>query len=251
MSGHARSADRDEGVLAVILGRAGSKGLPGKNARLLRGRPMVCHTIAHALAARSVDRVIVSTDGAEIAAAARSMGVEVVDRPAALADDLATVDSAARQALEACGSPAEIIVILYANVPIRPDGLIDRAVETLRATGADSVQSYERPGKYHPYWMVRLGAEGEVSAWQENTVYRRQDLPPAFMPDGGVIAVTRRSLLTVVQGQPHAFLGRDRRGIENPQGSVIDVDHRVDLLVAEAMLADREGEALRTEGMTR
>jgi CMP-N-acetylneuraminic acid synthetase len=142
-------------------------------------------------------------------------------------------------------------VILYANVPIRPAGLIDRAIATLRSTGADSVQSYERPGKYHPFWMVRLGAQGEVSAWQENTVYRRQDLPPAFMPDGGVIAVTRQSLFTVVEGQPHAFLGRDRRGIENPQGSVIDVDHRVDLLVADAMLADREGEAPRMEGATR
>jgi hypothetical protein len=66
-----------------------------------------------------------------------------------------------------------------------------------------------------------------------------------------VIAVTRQSLFTVVEGQPHAFLGRDRRGIENPQGSVIDVDHRVDLLVADAMLADREGEAPRMEGATR
>ena len=121
----------------------------------------------------------------------------------------------------------------------RTRGLIDRAVRLLRESGADSVQSYERPGKYHPYWMVRLGERGEVTPWQPNTIYRRQDLPPAFMPDGGVIAVTRASLETVIEGEPHAFLGLDRRGIENPQGSVIDIDHPVDFLVAEALLRER------------
>ncbi|MFO0827422.1 MAG: acylneuraminate cytidylyltransferase family protein [Phycisphaerales bacterium] len=232
---------RDE-VLAVVIGRAGSKGLPGKNARPLAGRPMVCHSIAHALAASSVDRVIVSTDGDAIAQAATSMCVDVVRRPPQLADDHATVDGAVRHAVEQCGSTADIVVILYANVPIRPDGLIDRAVATLRETGADSVQSYERPGKYHPYWMVTLGEHGEVQPWQANTVYRRQDLPPCFMPDGGVIAVRRASLFTVVEGQPHAFLGRDRRGIENPHGAVVDVDSQIDFAVAEAMLRAHEAE---------
>ncbi|MDZ4754365.1 MAG: acylneuraminate cytidylyltransferase family protein, partial [Phycisphaerae bacterium] len=226
-------------VLAVVIGRAGSKGLPGKNAMMLCGRPMIAHAIDHALASAGVDRIVVSTDGDAIADAARVMGVDVVRRPADLASDTATVDSAVRHAVEASGSSASIIVILYANIPIRPDGLIDRAIATLQATGADSVQSYERPGKYHPYWMVRLGELGEVRQWEANTVYRRQDLPPAFMPDGGVIAVRRESLFAVVAGQPHAFLGVDRRGIENPPGSVVDVDGPVDFRVAEAMLLER------------
>src|SRR3954464_1808314 len=85
-------------VLAIIIGRAGSKGLPGKNALMLAGQPMVCHTIEDALDASTVDRVIVSTDGREIAAAAQSMGVEVIPRPANLASDTATVDAAVRQA---------------------------------------------------------------------------------------------------------------------------------------------------------
>lgn len=233
------SASPRRGVLAVVIGRAGSKGVPGKNARELLGRPVISYTIDQALAAREVDRVILSTDGEAIADAARAAGVEVVMRPADLASDTATVDSAVRHAVEASGSDAGVVVILYGNVPIRPEGLIDRAVLRLRETGADSVQSYERPGKYHPFWMVRLGERGEVSQWEENAIYRRQDLPPAFMPDGGVIAVTRESLFRVVEGQPHAFLGRDRRGIENPAGSVIDIDHPVDLLVAEAILRQR------------
>ncbi len=171
------------------------------------------------------------------------MDVEVVMRPAEFSSDTATVDSAVRHAVDASGSRAEIIVLLYANVPVRPAGLIDRAVATLEASGADSVQSYERPGKYHPFWMVRLGESGEVTQWEPNAIYRRQDLPPAFMPDGGVIAVTRQSLFTVVEGQPHAFLGRDRRGIMNPHGSVVDVDGAIDFVVAEAMLKDAQANA--------
>ncbi len=224
-----------EDVLAVIIGRAGSKGLAGKNGRVIAGRPMVTHTIEAAAAAASVDRILVSTDGEAIARAARDRGVEVIDRPIDLAGDNATVDAAVRHAVYASSSCAALIVILYANVPVRPAGLIDQAVRTLRATHADSVQSYSEVGKHHPYWMVTLDGSGAVSPWTPNTVYRRQDLPPAYIPDGGVIAVTRASLQTVVDGQPHAFLGKDRRGIVSP-GPVVDVDTAVDLDVAEAQL---------------
>lgn len=226
----------DDRALAVIIGRAGSKGLPGKNSRTLAGKPMICHTIEDALAAETVDRVVVSTDGDAIADAAESMGVEVVKRPAALASDTATVDSAVRHAVEAIASRAKVIVILYANVPVRPDDLIDRAVRELIKSGADSVQSYSGVGKHHPYWMVAIDEEHRVRQHVPNTVYRRQDLPKLFLPDGGVIAVTRESLLTVVDGQPHAFLGSDRHGIISPAGSVVDVDDAADFAMAEAML---------------
>ena len=70
----------------------------------------------------------------------------------------------------------------------------------------------------------------------ENTVYRRQDLPPIFLPDGGVIAVTRNALMTIDPDQPHAFLGTDRRGVRTPYGAVIDIDTPADLRVAAAIL---------------
>lgn len=232
-------------VLAVIIGRAGSKGLPGKNARPLAGRPMICHSIDDALAAQTVDRVIVSTDGDAIAAAAEEMDVEVVRRPAHLASDTATVDSAVRHAVEESKSREEIIVILYANVPVRPDDLIDRAVRELAGSAAaDSVQSYSDVGKHHPYWMVTLDAQQRVVPHVKNTVYRRQDLPKLLIPDGSVIAVTRASLFMVIEGQPHAFLGADRRGIIST-GPVIDVDDATDLAVAEALLAGSNAVATR------
>ena len=231
MSAH----EPDASAVAVIIGREGSKGLPGKNTLLVGGLPMVAHSVHHALMAQRIDQVICSTDGRDIANAAEDAGATVVMRPAQLASDTATVDSAVRHALEATTSRHEYVVILYANVPRRPEGLIDRAVERLEETGACSVQSYAPVGKHHPYWTMRMDAEGRVSEWEENAVFRRQDLPAAHVPDGGVIAVTRESLFQVESGHPHAFLGTDRRGIENPRGAVIDVDDLIDLHVAEAM----------------
>lgn len=230
-------------VLAVVIGRAGSKGLPGKNAMRLAGRPAVAYSVQDALQAHTVDRVIVSTDGEPIAQAAREAGAEIIPRPAHLANDTATVDATVRHAVEIAADPAAVIVILYANVPVRPDELIDRAVERLVETGADSVQSYADVGKHHPWWMVKLDEDGRVSPNVPNIVYRRQELPPLFLPDGGVIAVTRQSLFRVDPAQPHAFLGTDRRGIINPAGSVVDIDCEADARMAEAIL---RGRAIRT-----
>ena len=226
---------------AVVIGRAGSKGLPRKHVRLVGGVPMIARSVGHALAARRVGRVLCSTDGESIASAAAAVGAEVLLRPAALATDHATVDAGVRHAIEASGDVAEVVVILYGSIPIRPDDLIDRAIARLIDTGADSVQSYSPVGKHHPFWTCRVADDGRVAAWQENDVFRRQDLPPAFIPDGGVIAVRRESLFKIDPERPHAFLGTDRRGVLNEMGAVIDVDDEIDLLVAEAMLERRMG----------
>lgn len=231
--------------LGLILARAGSKGLPDKNILDVAGRPMIAWTIDHARASRRLDAVLVSTDSPAIAQIASRMGIPVIDRPPELASDTATVDAAARhavlqyEAMHHC--ICDPIVILYANVPLRPLDLIDRALEKLETTGADSVQSVCPVGKMHPYWMKKLtGPAGDVlEPFIENTVYRRQDLPPLYMLDGGLIALRRASLFRVEPGQPHAFLGTDRRAIVTEPGQVIDVDSPLDLLIARALLQHR------------
>lgn len=227
---------KDGEILAVVIGRAGSKGVASKNTRPVAGMPMIAHTIVDAQQAQHVDRVIVSTDGLDIANAAKQMGVEVIDRPADLASDVATVADTVKHAVQASGKHAHIVVILYANVPVRPDDLIDRAVRELITSGADSVQSYSDVGKHHPWWMVQLDDDGRVHVESTKPIDRRQDLPPRFLPDGGVVAVTRRSLMGGGDDHPHAFLGRDRRGIVSPPSSVLDVDNEIDLAVADALL---------------
>ena len=232
-------------TLTVILARAGSKGLVGKNALAVAGRPMLAWTIEHALGSSLAGRVVLSTDGERLAQVARSMGVGVVMRPTELADDHATVDSAARHAVEAVeaetGVVFDAVVLLYGNVPVRPADLTDRAMSKLIDTGCDSVQSVYPVQKMHPYWMKKLGggAGDELLMYEPNEVYRRQDLPAVYMLDGGIIAVTRKSLFEPADPGPHGFLGADRRAVVNEPGAVIDIDSEVDLRVAEAVLAQR------------
>jgi N-acylneuraminate cytidylyltransferase len=238
---------------AIILARAGSKGVPGKNVRAVAGKPCIAWTILHAQRSARVGRVVVSTDDATAAGVARAMGAEVVERPADLAHDTARVDDAARHAVRELergqggpGAPGTPLVILYANVPVRPADLTDRALALLDEGGCDSVQSYQGVGKHHPWWTARLGEGGRVVPWEgevlNHGVFRRQDLPAAFVPDGGVIALTRAALMLEVAGVadgPHAFFGKDRRGVVNPEGSVVDIDTEIDLLVADALLRGR------------
>lgn len=241
-------------AIAIILGRGGSKGLPRKNVLPIAGKPCVQWTIEAALHAASVGEVIVSSDDADLLAIARAGGVGALTRPADLAGDTATVDAAARHAVEQIEraragelAPRQPLVLLYANVPVRPHDLIDRAVAMLHDYEADSVQSYAPVGKFHPWWMARVDpATGAVRPWDGDVlnhgVFRRQDLPPAYIPDGGVIVVTREALMLRIPGVqpgPHAFFGREdrRRGVINPEGAVVDIDSRVDMLVAEALLA--------------
>lgn len=232
-------------AISIVLARGGSKGLPGKNHAPVAGSPCVLWTLKAARSSCTIDQIVVSTDDPEVAAIARGFGCMVVERPADLAHDTATVDDAARHAYKAVGSPEVPIVILYANVPVRPDALIDDAVNMLVDTRCDSVQSYSAVGKHHPWWTVRVDESGDVSAWEGDVLYhncfRRQDLPPAHVPDGGVMALSADALMCKVGARqgPHCFLGNDRRGIITSEGDVIDIDSRIDQIVADTILKER------------
>ena len=237
-------------TIALILARAGSKGVPGKNIAPIAGKPCIAWTIEYAQAAAGLSMIAVSTDDPRIADLVRSRypHLRLVNRPADLASDTARVDDAARHAILDVEAhhpefrrPDARIVVLYGNVPVRPAGLIEQALARVTPE-ADSVQSYQPVGKHHPWWTCRVGSDGAVSPWEGNVlnhgVFRRQDLPPAFIPDGALLAVTRRALMLEIPGVepgPHAFFGKVRRGIIS-QGHVVDIDSPVDALIADAIL---------------
>jgi len=230
-------------VLGVITARAGSKGVPGKNTRPLLGRPVVWYTISDASRSRRITRLVVSTDDPEVVRLARAEGVEVIERPADLATDTARIDGALQHAVTAVEGDAtsvDLVVLLYANVPVRAPGIIDRAVDHLVTTGADSVRTFAPVGKFHPAWMSRLDGD-RVEPYQPDTPYRRQDLPPLFIVDGAVTAVTRAALFTSPAGADDhfAYLGADRRGIIQPAEATVDIDSERDVALAETILRAR------------
>jgi CMP-N,N'-diacetyllegionaminic acid synthase len=244
-------------TLGIILARAGSKGVPGKNIAPLAGRACIAWTMDAARESRALSHTVVSSDDARVLCLAEGQGVLALRRDPSLATDSARVDDAARDALlqteQRLSTSFDAAVILYANVPVRPAGLIDRAAALLRASGCDSVQSYAPVGKHHPWWMVRIEESARIGPWEGDTlfhgVYRRQELPPAYIPDGGVMAVTRRSLMQGIPGAPygpHAFLGLDRRAVLTAEGDVVDIDSPLDLRIAAAVLDERRELALQT-----
>jgi len=188
------------GVLAIIPARGGSKGIPRKNLVLLGDKPLVVHSIEHALAARTVTRVIVSTEDDEIATVARRAGAEVPFlRPRELAAD-ETLDhpvfAHVLGALADRGSPSpEVVVHLRPTAPMRDPAWIDAAVQLLRDhPDADSVRSVSPPSQ-HPYRIFRIGQDGyldPIMSAEHPTPYllRRQDLPAMYYYNC-VVDVTR------------------------------------------------------------
>lgn len=148
-------------VLALILARGGSKGIPRKNIYEVCGKPLIAWTIEAAQAAKQVSRVIVSTDDEEIAAVARSFGAEVpFMRPKELAEDstpdLPVFQHALNWLKEHEGYEPDIVVQLWATSPYREAKHIDEAVALLTraGTGTDSVRSITRPSQT-PFKMWR------------------------------------------------------------------------------------------------
>lgn len=235
-------------VLGVILARAGSVGLKNKHLLPLLGRPVICYTFDHARAARLLTRIVVSSDSAEILDLAKSEGFEAIKRPAELATPEASVQSVLLHAMETVESDrtfhADAVVTLYGNVPVRGEGVIDRAIAVLQSTGCDSVRSFCPVGKWHPNWMARLD-EDKVIPLHSGSIHRRQDLDPLYLHDGAVVAVSRAAMLAAMEhpADPHAFFGLDRRAIQTAPAETVEIDQLMDFFLTEAVLRHQQAQA--------
>lgn len=223
-------------VLGVIPARGGSKSIPRKNLAPVNGRPLLAYIADAARGARRLDRVVVSTEDEEIARAAEALGCEVPFlRPPELATDEVSIVPVVRHAMEsmdAAGFHGDVVVSLQATSPFLEAEDIDRAVEKLEQTGADSVVSVERIEHAHPFWVKKL--EGDrllpFGAFSDDSYLQRQDLPPAYILDGGLF-VRRRHLLERWTGKDFG-LGADVRAIELGGMKSIHIDDPLELEMA-------------------
>ena len=226
-----------KGVLALIPARGGSKGLPGKNVRVLQGMPLLAHSVCQALASRLVTRVFVSTDAEDIAAVAREHGAEVIRRPAAISGDAASSEAALVHALDWLrdveGWVPELVCFLQCTSPIRAPGDIDDAIERLRAEEADSLLSVSPSHRF----LWRQGADGAEAInydWRRRA--RRQDMAPQFVENGSIY-LFRPDGLRASNNRLHGRVAMHPMS----EHSALEIDSLLDFQLVEAVLAGDSG----------
>lgn len=178
--------------VAIIPARGGSKGLPGKNILPLAGKPLIVWSVEQALSARSVDRVIVSTDDEEIASISKLAGAEVIYRPMAISGDEASSESALRHVLdtlsEQCEAPDNVI-FLQCTSPIRSPGCIDQAFKEYASKAADSLLSVTPSHRF--LWELSADGYGEPKNYDPLHRPRRQEMDNTYQENGSIYIFSR------------------------------------------------------------
>ena len=226
-------------TIATICARGGSKGLPGKNIRPFAGRPLIAHTIAHALACEQIDAVYVSTDDARIAAAARAAGATVPYlRPAELATDevgkVPVIEHLVAH-LESTGERIARVVDLQPTSPLRVSA--DIAAALAMRPDADLVVSVCEAAD-NPYFnLVEPGADGWMHLSKGHGGVRRQDVPPVYALNGSIYVWQREALArAAVQGMWSVKIATSLM----PRGRSVDIDTLEDFEYAEWLYGRRD-----------
>ena len=224
-------------TLAIIPARGGSKRVLGKNTRLLGGKPLVARTIEAALAAETLDQIVVSSDNSEVLNIARSYDKGIaLTRPAELATDTSPAISYVNHALEALenegGGPFTAIVILQASSPFTLAEDIDGTVRLLERTGADSAVSImQLDHAIHPIKLKILQGDRLLPYLEEEEGrMAAHELPTLYVRNCSIYA-TRRQI--VDSGQ---VIGGDCRGYLMPPERSIDINTELDFLFAEFLV---------------
>lgn len=222
---------KNKNVLAVIPARAGSKGLPGKNIRMLSGKPLLAWTIKAAKRSRYIDRLILSSDSGNIMKIAARYGCETpFKRPEAIAKDKTPMADVLLHVLK--NIPGyDYLVLLQPTSPLRSSADIDGCIKRCVDGEASACISVYEP-KANPYWIYRLDKKGRLSGFCGDKKYlRRQELPKVYAVNGAVYCAKVSSFL-----KRKSFVCPDTLGYIMPQERSIDIDCVFDLKLAEIAL---------------
>jgi CMP-N-acetylneuraminic acid synthetase len=236
-------------VVGLIPARGGSKGIPRKNVKPLAGKPLIAWTVQAALASRRVDRVIVSTEDAEIAAVARECGAETpFRRPPELARDDTPGDAVVLHAIEwLCRGGAtapEYVMLLQPTCPLREARDIDGAVDLARQRRALAVVSVVEVC-HHPCYARLLGADGRLMSFLDSVrghsapePTRRQDLPRVYTENGAVFLAQVPFFM-----ERRTFFGPDTLAYVMPPERSLDIDSEWTFRLADLLLLRRRRES--------
>jgi YrbI family 3-deoxy-D-manno-octulosonate 8-phosphate phosphatase len=226
-------------VVAIIPARGGSKGVPGKNLVTIGGRSLLARAVDSCRRAENVDDVVVSTDDDAIAVEAARRGARVVRRPAELATDEATSESAVLHALDvlaADGSVPDVVAFVQCTSPFIDPGALANAVR--RVTSGDVDVAFSAVPTYEFLWSVdaddRLGLAKGLNHDSSHRL-RRQDRQPDWRETGAFYVMNAAGF----RAAAHRFFGRVAvEPVTEADALEIDTAEQVD--VARALARGRE-----------
>lgn len=213
-------------VLGIIPARGGSKGIPRKNIRLLDGKPLIAYTASAAKGSRLLSRTLLTTDDREIVEVGKALGLDVPFlRPAELAEDRTPMIEVVLHAIrwvQNQGERFDAVCLLQPTSPLRNAETIDRCIARLWDRDADSVTSVRPvPHEYNPHWVYFETSDGllRLSTGEPEPISSRQQLPPAYHHDGGVVVTKTNVLLS--RG---SLYGARTLGVVSPEQEACDID---------------------------
>lgn len=224
-------------ILCIIPARGGSKGVPGKNIKLLGDKPLIAYSIEQAVASNSFAKIIVSTDDEVIARTALDFGAEVpFIRPSELANDTASSIAVVKHAVALLESKNEFfdaVCLLQPTSPFREKGFITRAISKFSFTDTDALVSVlPVPHEYNPHWVFEADRNGmlQIATGEKEIIKRRQELPGAFFRDGAIY------LTKTVFIKKGTFYGEKLGYIESNPKLYVNIDTMEDWIQAEQKL---------------
>ena len=222
--------------LAIIPARGGSKRLPGKNLLDLNGKPLVAWSIEAGLNSKYIDKVVVTSDDADILNIAKYYGVLSINRPIELSSDTATTFDAVEHAIENI-KYYDYIVLLQPTSPLRTEWHIDKAIEFLINKEADAIVSVCEMD-HSPLWSNTLDDTLSMAEFLTKSIKnkRSQDLDSYYRINGAIYICDTKKLL-----KEKGFFIENRIYAFKMDGETsIDIDNEIDFQLADLILKNKD-----------
>lgn len=222
---------RNKSVLALIPARGGSKGIPRKNLRIVKGKSLLAHTIDVAKQSQWIDRIVVSSEDQEIIVAARRAGADVpFVRPHALAQDETPGVEPVVHALKHLPH-YDYVILLQVTSPLRTVHDIDGSIERCILQRAPACVSVTK-ANCHPHWMFSMNEAQQLKPLLTATMpTRRQDLPETFILNGAIYVAETDWFLV-----HKSFLSAATIAYVMPEERSLDIDTEMDFKLFEMQL---------------
>ncbi|NVJ91159.1 MAG: cytidylyltransferase [Methylocystaceae bacterium] len=231
-------------IVAILIGREGSTGFPGKNLYPVLGRPLVAYPLLAAQAAPSIDRIYVSTDSQGIKDIAKEFNAVIIDRPAYLADKVALGEDAyvhayniIKEECEANGEELELLVLLMANAPTISVAQLEEGIKVLREQPeTDSTVTVSCYNMWSPLRARKVDDAGHLQPFVPFEAFGdpktlncdRDSQGDVLFADMGVSIIRPQNLDNMEEGLlPQKWMGQNIWPIHNEGGLDVDYDYQI------------------------